>query len=166
MIYSNLILMHGLIYTGGFVLIILISVLINPRIWMQDFPEDIKTNITPKSNKEIKQTFVTGFLFALFIVGFPLYSLSEILSSSQDIFKFSSLLLFSFSIMMICNIFYWLIFDLLIFNLIISHIRIVPEMKKKFKFPGWKRQIFGLFIGILTCGFISLFVATIAWLFS
>ena len=39
--FSTMILTHGLVYTGGFALIILISVLINPRIWLQDFPEDL-----------------------------------------------------------------------------------------------------------------------------
>ena len=66
--FSDQIIIHGLIYTGGFSLIILISVLINPRIWMQDLPDNLKNDIPPKTDKEIKQTFATGFVFALFIV--------------------------------------------------------------------------------------------------
>ena len=164
MIYDQ-ILIHGLLYTAGFVLIILISVLINPRIWMQDFPEDLKKDIPPKSNREMKQTFVTGFLFSLFIIGFPLYSISAYIKSSISILPFIMLFLHSFSVMMICNILYWLIFDLLIFNFVISRIRTVPGLKKRFKFSGWKRQVFGMIVGILTCALISLFSVFVAGFF-
>ena len=162
---SNQVLMHGLIYTGGFTLIILISVLINPRIWLQDFPDYLKHNIPPKSRLEINQTFITGFLFAMFIIGFPLYSLSDLMKGTTEIFSFSSLFIHSFSIMMICNILYWLIFDLFVFNMVISRIRTIPGLKKKFKFSGWRRQIFGLAVGILSCVIISGFVVSIALLF-
>lgn len=164
--YIDVILMHGLIYTGGFVLIILISVLINPRIWMQDFPDVLKNDIPPKTIKEVKQTFVTGFLFSFFIVGFPLYSLSIILDKSNVDLNDSNLFLHSFSVMMICNILYWLIFHSLIFNVIISKIRTVPGLKGKITFSGWKKLIFGMFVGVLTCAMISWFVTFIARLFS
>jgi len=162
---SNQVLMHGLIYTGGFAFIILISVLINPRIWLQDFPEHLKYSIPPKSRREVNQTYITGILFAMFILGFPLYSLSTLINESTDLFSFSRLFLHTFSVMMICNILYWLFFDLLIFNFVISRIRTVPGLKKKFKFTGWKRQIFGLAVGILSCVIISGFAVTLAMLF-
>ena len=163
--FSNLIIVHGLIYAGGFALIILISVLVNPRIWMQDFPEDIKSSIPPKTNRETKQTFITGFLFALFIVGFPLYSLSVKVNELSADFFFSMLFLNSFSVMMICNIIYWIVLDFIIFNILISRIRTVSGFKKMFKFSGWKRQVFGLFIGFFTSGIVSCFVAWVALLF-
>ncbi|MBI9099433.1 MAG: hypothetical protein JEY91_13200 [Spirochaetaceae bacterium] len=163
--FSDHIIIHGLIYTGGFSLIILISVLINPRIWMQDLPDNLKNDIPPKTDKEIKQTFVTGFVFALFIVGFPLYSLSGIMEKSVTPLSFSQLILHAFSIMMICNVLYWLVFDLLIFNLIISHVRTIPGLKKKLKFSGWRRQVFGMFVGTLSCILISGFSATVASFF-
>lgn len=161
--FSSLILFDGLIYTGGFALIILISVLINPRIWLQDFPDNLKNDIPPKSRKESRQTFVTGFLFALFIIGFPLYSVSQLFVG--DVVTFQTLFLHSFSVMMICNVLYWLILHLIIFNFIISHIRTVPGLKKKFKFTGWKKQLFGMLVGILSCAFISVIVAFFAGLF-
>jgi len=164
--YSTMILTHGLIYTGGFALIILVSVLINPRIWMQDFPEDVKNDIPPKNNRELQQTFITGFIFALFIVGFPIFSLSVYIKDFQIDDSFTTLFLYSFSVMMICNILYWVIFDILIFNLVISHIRTVPGLKKKLKFSGWKRQAFGLLVGILTCGLISSFAVITARFFN
>jgi hypothetical protein len=162
---SNQVLMHGLVYSGGFALIILISVLINPRIWLQDFPEHLKHKIPPKSGREVYQTFITGFLFAMFILGFPLYSLSVLMKETVEALSFTTLFLHSFSVMIICNILYWFFFDLLIFNLIISRIRTVPGLKKKFKFSGWRRQVFGMAVGILSCVLITGFVATIALLF-
>ncbi len=162
---SNLIIMHGLIYAGGFALIILISVLINPRIWMQDFPEELKGSIPPKSNKEVKQTFVTGFLFALFIIGFPLYSISVLVTGTAFAANFLSLFIHAFSVMMICNTIYWIVFDIIIFNLIISRIRTVPGIKKMFKFSGWRRQVFGILVGSLMCGIISSFITWAALLF-
>lgn len=155
----------GLIYTGGFALIIVLSVLINPRIWLQDIPENLKSELPPKNRKEIRQTFVTGFLFSLFIVGFPLYSVSEYMEAGSGPQTFWYLFLHSFEVMMICNILYWLILDILIFNVIINYIRKVPGLKSRIGFTGWKRQIFGLSVGILSCFFISGFVATAAGFF-
>ncbi len=163
--FSNQILIHGLIYSGGFAMIILISVLVNPRIWLQDFPEKIKHTVPPKSRKEINQTFVTGFLFGLFIIGFPLYSLSAFMNESSDLLSFSNLFIHCFIVMGICNILYWVFFDLLIFNLIISRIRTIPGLKKQFKFKGWKRQFFGMFVGFLSCLLISGFAVTLALFF-
>ena len=166
MMFTDLILIHGLIYTGGFAFIILLSVLINPRIWMQDFPEELKKVIPPKSNLEIKQTFITGFLFSLFIIGFPLFSVAVKVNLSDSAESFQQLFLHSFLVMMICNTLYWLIFDLLIFNVVISRLRTVPGIRNMFRFSGWKRQIFGLLVGILTSASISLIVGYIALAFS
>lgn len=163
--FLDLILVHGLIYSGGFALIILMSVLINPRIWLQDFPENLKENIPPKSRTEINQTFITGFLFALFIVLFPLYSLSVLIDNVNENLNFWKLFFHSFSIMMICNFLYWLFFDIVIFNVIIGHIRTIPGLKKQFKFKGWKRQFFGLSIGVLSCTLISGFTVTVSLFF-
>lgn len=162
---SNQVLFHGLIYTAGFAVIIFTSVLINPRIWLQDFPDNLKGEIPPKNSREIRQTFVTGFLFALFIVGFPLYSLSEMIKRVSVSPDFSDMFIYAFAVMMICNILYWLIMDFFIFNVIISRVRTIPGLKKKFRFPGWKRQIFGMLVGILSCLLISGFVATVAGFF-
>lgn len=159
------VLTHGLIYSGGFALIILISVLINPRIWMQDFPVSLQSHIPQKNKKEVHQTFVTGLFFALFILGFPLFSLISLFRGSEEFFSFSSLFIHSVSVMMICNILYWLFMDILIFNLVVSRIRTVPGLKRKFKFLGWKRQVFGMVVGSLSCGLISLIVVFIALFF-
>lgn len=163
--FSKQILMHGLIYSSGFAMIILISVLVNPRIWLQDFPEKIKHIVPPKSRKEINQTFVTGFLFALFIVGFPLYSLSDFMNESSELLSFSDLFVYCFFLMGICNALYWFFFDILIFNLVISRIRTIPGLKKQFKFKGWKRQFFGMFVGFLSCFLISGFAVAVALFF-
>lgn len=159
------ILFDGLIYSGGFSLIILISVLVNPRIWLQDFPDSLKKDIPPKTRRESRQTFITGFLFALFIVGFPLYSVSRLSVGFQGPIPFWTMFLHSFYVMMICNILYWLIFHIIIFNLVISRIRTVPGLKERIPFTGWKKQIFGMLVGVLSCFFISGFVATVAGFF-
>lgn len=162
---TELILTHGLIYTCGFVLIILISVLINPRIWLQDFPGHLTDNIPPKNNREVKQTFITGFIFAVFIVSFPLYSLSVYIGNYDSLNIDYSFFLHTFSVMMICNFLYWMIFHRLIFNLLIGRLRTVPGLSKKIKLTGWKRQILGMFVGILMCAGISWFVVFTAGLF-
>ncbi|MBB6478462.1 hypothetical protein [Spirochaeta isovalerica] len=155
----------GLIYSGGFAAIILVSVLINPRIWLQDFPDELKKDIPPKTRKESRQTFITGFVFAMFIIGFPLYSVAGAFSSSGELVPFLTLFLHSFYVMMICNVLYWLLFHILIFNVIISRIRTVPGLKQRIQFTGWKNQLFGLFVGVLSCLLISGFVAMLAGFF-
>ncbi len=162
--FSNLIVVHGFIYVSGFAMIILISVLVNPRIWMQDFPNELKKLIPPKSNNERRQTLITGFLFAVFIIGFPFFSVSVKLGTIKDIPQFKELFLHSFYIMMICNTIYWIILDLLIFNIVINRIRTIQRIKKMFRFRGWKRQIFGLLVGSAMCGIISGIVAWITTL--
>ncbi|MBN2656578.1 MAG: hypothetical protein JXR86_05920 [Spirochaetales bacterium] len=164
MFFNNLV-NDGLIYSGGFALIILISVLVNPRIWLQDFPDDLQSEVPPKSRRESRQTFITGFLFAMFIVGFPLYSVAGKFSGSQVRISFLPMFLHSFYVMMICNVLYWLIFHILIFNLIISRFRTVPGLRKRFHFTGWRNQLFGLFVGIISCLLISGFVAMLAGFF-
>lgn len=67
----HIILTHGLITALLLMALILISLYINPRIWLQDLPKQVQMSIPPKTSKEKRQSLIVLALFLTILIAIP-----------------------------------------------------------------------------------------------
>lgn len=68
-----------------FVLIVLGSLRYNPRLWIQDFPEEIQVEMEPLSKEERLTRLLMGGLLLVVVVGIPLVSVLSLKPAGEGI---------------------------------------------------------------------------------
>ena len=71
MILINRILLDGLILSVTASLFIFISLYVNPRIWLQDYPKEIQAKVPPKSKVEKRLSLIFGIPFLIVLILCP-----------------------------------------------------------------------------------------------
>ena len=121
--------LDGSIYSLICSVFILVSLWRVPRIWLQDFPEDIQQMIPPKTEKEKQLSLMLGIPFLFLLFSGPLLSgLMWKLNAGFNI-PFLSLFLHVFLIAMFFNVVDWLILDWLIVCAITPNLWFIRERK-------------------------------------
>lgn len=65
---------EGTVYALICSLLVMVSLWRMPRIWLQDFPEDIQEKVHPKTEREKKHSLMIGIPFLLFLFAGPFLS--------------------------------------------------------------------------------------------
>jgi len=103
---------------------LIISLLVNPRIFLHDYPAKIQEKVSPKTNAEKRLTYIFGVPFMLMLLlGSFLSTLS--LKNSGNI-QFLALWLNAAGVLLVFNIVDWLILDWLIFCTITPRFVVIP----------------------------------------
>ena len=55
-------------------LLLVVSLRLNPRIWLQDYPEDIQNKVLPKTEQEKRLSLVFGIPFLVLLAAVPFIS--------------------------------------------------------------------------------------------
>jgi len=55
-------------------LVLVAALRFNPRLFLQDYPEDIQKQVPPKTDKEKRQSLVVGIPFLILVVAVPFIS--------------------------------------------------------------------------------------------
>lgn len=66
--------LEGLIYSVVLALIVTVSQLFNPRLWLNCYPKAIQDMVRPRTKSEMRTKLVVGIPFMLIMLGYPLYS--------------------------------------------------------------------------------------------
>ena len=101
---------HGFTYSVVLSLMVTISQLFNARLWLQDYPDEIKQTVPPKTRRERLLSLVVGVPFLLFIFIYPMY-----ITHLIDFNSFYIIFVHIFGIGIFGNLFDLLILDWLIF---------------------------------------------------
>lgn len=107
---SEIILFYGLLTSFLLTILILISLYIQPRIWITKLPQKVQNFIPEKTKKEKIQAFVVFFLFIVILFLFPVVAVTQYVSQPT----FLEIWLITFSIYFIFNLTDLLIIDWLI----------------------------------------------------
>lgn len=132
-------------------LFIMITLRINPRIWLNDYPKDIQAKVPPQSSYEKRISLLLGLPFLLLLMGFPFVSSLTLKQQFPEQATFSTLFINSFGVILIFNLVDWLILDWLIFCIITPPFIVLKGTEGM---PGYKNFFFH-FQGFLTGTFIS-----------
>lgn len=99
---------------------------INPRLFLQDYPEDIQGAVPQKSHEEKRQSILFGMPFLLLLFVGLLISTLALKHQSGSELTFLAAALHAFGIVFIFNLVDWLILDWLIFCTITPGFLIIP----------------------------------------
>lgn len=148
-------------------LILLVLLRYNPRLFLQDYPENIQNKVPPKTKKEKKQSLVLGIPFLLLFVVVPFLSTLGLMRQSGGEATFVQLFLHAFGVVFIFNLVDLVLLDWLLFCTITPTFMVIPgtEGSQAYKdyFYHLKASVVGTFLSFLTglviAGIVSLLYA-------
>jgi hypothetical protein len=155
--------LDGLILSGIASVFIVISMLINPRIWLQDYPEDIQNMVAPKSDSEKRLSLIIGIPFLILIFVGPFFSTLFLKFRNPDA-SFLDLSLNAFGVVFIFNVVDWLLLDWLMFCTLTPRFVVIPGSEGMegyknyyFHFRGFlKGTVICVLAGLVISGIVSL----------
>jgi len=124
--YTTRWVLDGTILTAVASLIILVSLRLNPRIWLQDYPAEIQAAVPPKTPQEKKLSLTLGIPFLLLLLGAPLVSTLLLEQQAAAPLPFPLLFVNAFGVLFLFNLFDWLVLDWLLFCTITPHFLVIP----------------------------------------
>jgi len=143
--------------------LILASLMTNPRIWLNDYPESIRRLAAPLTPAEKRQQrlFMVPFLLAFLAV--PLLSTVAFLRISGDA-PFLSAYAHAFLVLNIANLFDAVIIDWLFLYVMKPRFAIIPEARGRLDTMGIGWQARNYLKGIVFCAVLALPITLVATL--
>lgn len=135
---------------------------INPRIWLQDYPEELQALAPPKTEQEKRISLIVGIPFLLLLLAAPVISSLILKHQTQGPISFWALWLNSFGVVFIFNVVDWLILDWLMFCTITPGFVVIPGTEGAagyknylFHFRGFlKGTVYSLVAGLIIAGIV------------
>lgn len=84
-----------------FTLFVGTTLVLKPRIWLQDFPPDIQAMVPPKTKEEERLTNILSVPFLLMLVGVPLFIGWGIKAQMGEYFSFGAAFVYGYILMFI-----------------------------------------------------------------
>jgi len=157
-------LIDGAILSGLATLFIILTMRLNPRLWLQDYPEDIQASVPPKTPEERKLSLQVGIPFILLLLAVPLVSTFLVKQQAGSHMPFWSLFVHAFGVVFLFNVYDWLVLDWLMFCTITPDFVVIPGTEGM---AGYKDYIFhftGFLKGIIFSAFGGLIITVIVYL--
>jgi hypothetical protein len=142
-------------------LFILITLRINPRIWLQDYPTDIQDKVPPKTQKEKRLSLILGILFLILLVLVPFISTLSLKHVNNGNISFVLLFLNAFSVASIFNFVDWLLLDWIMFCTITPKFLVIPGTENMAGYKNYFYHFRGFMIGIVISALGGLIIAFI-----
>jgi hypothetical protein len=154
------------LFDGGILAIaaslgVMIALRLNPRIWLQDYPEDIQAKAPPKTAREKQLSLLVGIpLFAL-MIAVPFVSTLWLKQRSGDPVSFLSLLANAFGVVFVFNVVDWLMLDWLIFCTITPKFVVIPGTEGMAGYKDYWFHFRGFLVGTALSAVAGLVIAGI-----
>jgi hypothetical protein len=103
-----------------------VILIINPRLFLQDYPDDIQRVVHQKSRKERRLSILLGIPFLCLLFAGPLISTLTLKHQSGGELSFFVASVHAFCIVFIFNLVDWLILDWLVFCTITPNFLVIP----------------------------------------
>lgn len=157
------------ILTDGAVLSVLASVFIavtmrlNPRIWLQDYPPDVQARVPPKTEKERRQSLLLGVPFLLLLVAGPVVSTLAWENRMGGEIGFFSLALHAFGVVFVFNLVDLLVLDWLVFCALTPDFVVIPGSEGAEGYQDYGFHFRGFLIGTALSAVTGLIVGAVVW---
>jgi hypothetical protein len=153
--------------SDGLVLALLCSVYlmlalkINPRTFLQDYPQEIQNMVPPKSEQEKKLSLIIGLPFIALLILFPFFSTLALKQQMAGQISFFNLAIHAFGVAFLFNAVDWLVLDWLIFCTLTPKFLIIPGSEGAQEYRNYRYHFIGFLKGSgLTVG-LGLVIAVI-----
>jgi hypothetical protein len=152
----------GLFISVVLTIVILGSLYIHPRLWLQDYPKEIREKVPPLSHTEKRWRGVVAVLFLATMVGGLYYSAAQLKAANGGTISFLSAYLHTVIVFNIFNLFDAVVIDYLILTLMKPKFIILPGAKgMEYLFNNPRMHIANYLKGIVFCAVFSLPIAFI-----
>lgn len=157
------ILFDGLILSAGMSVIVIGSLYYNPRLWLQDYPPDVRTRVAPQTPAEKRQQAVVALAFFAFAIGVLVYSLAQLRAAYGGAVPFAAAYLHTFGVMSVFNLFDAVVLDAVLLAGLKPRFAILPGTEGMDHLWGtWQWHVVNFVKGIGFCAILSLPFALIA----
>ena len=144
-------------------IVIGITLWINPRIMLQDYPKDIQALVPLKTPKEKQLANLIGIPFLILMVGLPFFSTWTLKKANHLDVSFPILFLNAFGVIWIFNLWDLLILDWLIICSSPPKFAIIPGTEGAAGYKDYAFHLRGFLIGTVLSIVAGLIVAAIGF---
>lgn len=141
------VLLHGTVLSFLCSLLVLVSLYVNPRLWLQDYPKSIRGKAPAKTQAERRQSLLFGVPFLLLLFAVPVYSTLTLQWQNGGNVPFLALFASAFGVMFIFNLVDWLLLDWLIFCVITPRFVMIPGTEGMATYKDFAFHCRGFLIG-------------------
>ncbi|NIS81616.1 MAG: nitroreductase [Anaerolineales bacterium] len=128
--------------------IYLFSILkINARLLLQDYPEEIRRSVPPKTDEEKQLSVAFGIPFLAILIAVPFLSTLKIKYQIGDELSFAMASLHAFGILLTFNLIDWLVLDWLVFCTITPRFVVIPAKEGMAAYKNYVYHFKGFLIG-------------------
>ena len=120
------ILVDGSIISTALGLLILASLYANPRLWLQDYPLEVRERVPPLSAAEKRQRMLFGVVFLLSVIGSLLLSTLRLRAANGGTLSFGAAWLHVYLLFTMFNLFDTLVVDYLVVTVLRPAWAILP----------------------------------------
>jgi hypothetical protein len=148
MLNVSRILIDGAIVSAIASLYLLAVLNLNPRLFLQDYPQDIQRAVPQKTKKEKWLSIVLGIPFLLFLFLGSFISTLNIEFYSDGEISFFAAFIQAFGVVFIFNLVDWLILDWLIFCTITPKFLVIPDTEGMAGYKDYSFHFRAFLVGI------------------
>ena len=162
MVWSR-VLVDGAAMSALAMLLIFASLRANPRIWLNDFPDDIRKAVPPKTHAEKRQSLAWGVPFLTVLLGGPLVSNAILEHQRNGSATFGALFLNGFGVALFFNLVDLLIVDWLVLCRFTPRSLVIPGTEGMAGYKDYAHHFRGFVIGIGVSALLGVLTATVIY---
>ena len=146
-------------------LFIWITLRLNPRIWLQDYPKDIQARVPPKTAKEKRLSLILGIPFLILLAAAPFISTLILKYRGDGDTSFLLLWANAFGVAFTFNVIDWLVLDWLMFCTISPRFIVIPGTEGMAGYKDYFFHFRGFLVGSVLSVVAGLAIASVVSLF-
>lgn len=155
------ILIDGLLLSLALGIVIFGSLIYNPRLWLQDYPIELRRQVPPNTKQEKRLQAAMMVPFLLLMLGIPFVSGLQLKAMNGGTLPFLTAYLHVFLITNIFNLFDAAVIDYLVLTVMKPKFMVLPgtESLNYAEYMTLTLQVKNYFKGIVFCAILSLPIA-------
>lgn len=143
--------------------LLIVSLYINPRTFLQDYPKDIQAKVPPKTLSERRMSLLLGIPFLLVLILVPFFSTLTLKQQNGESSSFIAFFVNAFGVAFIFNLVDWLLLDWLMFCTITPKFVVIPGTEGMASYKDYGFHFRGFIIGTLLSAIGALVIAGIVF---
>jgi hypothetical protein len=154
----SIILLYGLLASLILSAIIFAMSWVNPRLMLRSYPKDVQAAVPPQTAAEKRQTLFWGIPFWLGLLGFPMAAAFAAKAAHSGLLE---IFLSAAGVILLFNLFDWLIVDWLIVCTITPRFMVLPGTEGMAGYKNYGMHFRGFLIGAVLAALLG-FLITLA----
>lgn len=143
-------LMDGVLFSGMMGGLILLSLVINPRLWLQDYPPEIRKLAPPLTQAEKRLQWIVLSPFVIGMFGIP-YLIGRSMALSTDSVSFLMVFAHLWIVLNLFNLFDAVVLDVLFLGLMRPKFALIPEAWGRADLLNLRREAANWMKGMVFC---------------